>query len=174
MQIPILGLGDISTRILRKLEGMLAGEFLKVKVYAKGAVEFPEDTFNNFRDQYLAERIMDEFHEQGIQVLVTEEDIGSRDKNYLFGEAEYRGPALVSTHRLDPGFYDKEEDKDLVMRRLKKVTIHQLGRCFGVEDCDNPGCVMQTCSSVKDVDDKSSRFCDECQVEISTKGLPLQ
>ncbi len=173
MQIPILGLGDIPVDVLKKLEDMLNGEFSKIRIYAKGVREIPEDTFNSFRDQYMAEGIMDEFHKEGIQILVTEEDIYTKGKNYVFGEAEYRGPALVSTHRLDPTFYDKERNEDLLFKRLKKVLIHELGHCFGLDECDDPLCVMHYTGSAKSVDDKECEFCNDCQVKISTEGLPL-
>lgn len=174
MQVPIIGIGEVPIETIRRLEGMLNTEFSKIKIYAKGNVAFPEDTFNDFRDQYVADRLMDEFHKDGIQILLTEEDIYSKGKNYVFGESEYMGPALVSTHRLDPQFYGEEKDEGLLFRRLKKEALHEFGHCFGLDHCENPECVMQYSGSVKAVDEKSSMFCDECQVEISTKGLPLK
>ncbi|MFP4117015.1 MAG: hypothetical protein ACLFQ8_03100 [Candidatus Aenigmatarchaeota archaeon] len=174
MQIPIVGLGEMSSETIKRMKSMLNKDFKKLKFYTAGRSEFPENSFNDFRDQYMAERLMDEFREDGIQVIVTDEDVYSKRKNYVFGESEYRGPAVVSTKRLDPAFYDREGDKEKAFRRMEKVAVHQLGHCFGMDNCENPGCVMNSPSSVKDLDDGSAGFCEECQVEISTKGLPLK
>lgn len=174
MQIPILGLGEISSKALNKLENMLNKDFKKLKFYTGGRVKFPENSFNDFRDQYMVERIMDEFRDDGIQVIVTNEDIYSKGRNYVFGESEYRGPAVMSTERLDPEFYDEDSDAKLLLRRLEKVAMHHLGQCFGMDSCKNAECVMQSPSSTKDVDEKNADFCGECQVTISTKGMPLK
>jgi len=174
MRIPLLGLGELSKEVLNKVKNMINSDLKKLRLYNRGTVRFPENSYNDFRDQYMAERIMDEFRDDGIQILVTKEDIYSKGSNYVFGEAEYRGPAVVSTKRLNPKFYDEEESNDLTFRRLKKEIIHELGHCFGLDHCDNEGCVMQYSSSTKAVDEKNDNFCDECQVGISTKGLPLE
>ncbi len=174
MQIPVLGLGEVSAEAINKLKSMLNKNFKKLKFYTSGRAEFPENSFNDFRDQYIAERIMDAFRDDGIQIILTERDAYRKGRNYIFGESEYRGPAVISTKRLDPGFYDKDSDKDKKFRRLEKVAVHQLGHCFGMDNCENPGCVMNSPSSVRDLDEGSADFCEECQVEISTKGLPLK
>ncbi|MFP4116147.1 MAG: archaemetzincin family Zn-dependent metalloprotease [Candidatus Aenigmatarchaeota archaeon] len=173
MRIPLLGVGKVPEDALRKTKNMLNSHFKKLRFYVKGKVRFPDESYNDFRDQYMAERVMDSFREDGIQVLITKEDVYSKGNNYVFGEAEYRGPAIVSMHRLDPRFYDEEGDNDIFLRRLKKEVIHELGHCFGMDHCENPGCVMQYSGSVKGIDDKGENFCEECQLNISTKGLPL-
>ncbi len=174
MQIPVLGLGDLNQEVIRRLGSMLNSDFKKIRIYTGGISKFPENSFNNLRDQYMAERILDGFREDGIQIIVTDKDIYSKGKTYVFGESEYRGPAVVSTKRLNPIFYNKDNDNDLMLRRLKKESVHHLGRCFGMENCNNPGCVMQRPSSTVDLDEKNDGFCEECQITISTKGLPLK
>ena len=174
MQIPVIGLGEIKSDVLGRLGSSLNKDFKKLRIYTGGISKLPEDSFNNFRDQYMAERIMDSFRDDGIQILVTERDIYNKGSSYVFGEAEYRGPAVISTKRLDPKFYGKDPNTDLLFRRLEKQAVHQIDHCFGMEHCENPGCVMQTPSSVVDLDDSNGSFCEECQVTISTKGLPLK
>ncbi len=174
MQIPMLGLGEVTEYTLKRLESSLRKQFKNIRIYIGDGKELPEEAYNTFRDQYITEVIMDKFYQDGIQILVTKEDITTRDKNYVFGDSEYRGPAIVSLHRFDPKFYGKDSNEDLLFNRLKKQVVHELGHCFGMEHCENPGCVMQYSSSVRGLDDKSSDFCDECQVKISTKGLSLK
>lgn len=174
MQIPIIGLSFESDRLLEKLADLLNKDFTNLKFYRKGNAELPDDAYNNFRDQYLAGRVLDHLREEGIKIWVTQRDIYGKGSNYVFGETEYRGPILLSTKRLKPEFYDEKPDSDVLLNRLRKECIHELGHSFGLKHCDNENCVMRFSNSIKAVDEKNKEFCEECQVEISTQGLPLE
>lgn len=174
MQVPVIGLSFSSEGFLKKLTELINKNFDNLRFYRKGNREIPEKAFNKFREQYLAERVLDFLRDEGINLWITKEPIYSKGTNYVFGEGEYRGPVLVSIKRLRPEFYDEEADSDLLLSRLRKESIHEMGHCFGLDHCENPNCVMRYSNSIKAVDDKTNQFCDECQVKISANGLPLQ
>lgn len=174
MQIPVIGLSDVPGDLLEELVKSLNQDFKKIRFLRKGSFNIPEDAYNKFRDQYMAERVMDHFRKNGIQLLITDKEVYGRGMTYVFGQGEYRGPMIVSAERLRPEFYDREPDQKLLLQRIEKEAIHQLGHCFGLKHCGNPGCVMGYSKSVKDVDGKDKNFCEECQVKISTQGLELE
>jgi archaemetzincin len=82
---------------------------------------------------------------------------------FLFGEAQLDGPAaVVSTFRLHDELYGKEADPALLLERLLKEGIHELGHTFGLVHCREPGCVMGSSTEVDGIDGKSLALCAVC------------
>lgn len=173
MQIPVISVGDIPESFLEEMVTRLNGHFNKLRFVFQGRMGIPDGAFNSFRDQYKAERILDQLRDRGVIVAITDKDIYAGDLNYVFGETEYRGPGVVSIKRLKPEFYDGKSDSGLLMERLVKEVVHEVGHCFGLKHCEDPECAMKYSNSIKAVDRKERGYCDECQVKISTNGLQL-
>jgi archaemetzincin len=82
---------------------------------------------------------------------------------FLFGEAQLDGPAaVVSTFRLHEELYGNEPDSALLLERLLKEAIHELGHTFGLVHCRTHGCVMGSSTDVDGIDSKSLALCDAC------------
>lgn len=173
MRIPVIGLSFPSRGFLEKLANLLNKDFEDLRFHFEGTKKIPDEALNKFREQYLAERILDFLREKSVSVWITEKALYSKGTNYVFGESEYRGPIIVSIKRLRPEFYENDPDSDLLLSRLRKEIAHELGHCFGLDDCDNPSCVMKYSNSIKAIDRKKDGFCEECEVNISAQGLPL-
>ncbi len=96
---------------------------------------------------------------------VTDRDLFIPILTYVFGEAQLGGTAaVVSIARL-------LEDVDrvgrvLLVERLAKEAVHELGHAFGLLHCETPRCVMGRSSGVRDVDEKSAELCGECRARI--------
>ncbi|MFP4045772.1 MAG: hypothetical protein ACLFS3_01805, partial [Candidatus Aenigmatarchaeota archaeon] len=129
MRIPVVSLSNFDKNFLQDLVQRLNGSFRSIRFDHKGRMPLPEEAYNSFRDQYKAERILDALRDEGIVIAVMKEGLYADGANYAFGESEYRGPAVVSTHRLRPEFYDEEADSEVLMERLKKEIIHEMGHC---------------------------------------------
>ena len=71
--------------------------------------------------------------------------------------------AIISIHRLRSEFYGREPDRAVLMERMTKEAVHELGHLWGMKHCDDPGCVMFFSNSLEDTDKKSDRFCNRCQ-----------
>ena len=85
---------------------------------------------------------------------------------FVFGEAELGGTsAVVSYNRLQNERYGLPPNKHLLLDRLRKEAVHELGHAFGLVHCHTHECVMHTSTYVEDIDLKSDRFCEEC-VEV--------
>jgi archaemetzincin len=54
-------------------------------------------------------------------------------------------------------------DEELLIERLKKEAIHELGHTFGLIHCRDPLCVMHSSTYVEDIDQKSQHLCFNCK-----------
>jgi archaemetzincin len=89
---------------------------------------------------------------------------------FVFGEAQLNGKvAVVSTARLDQGFYGLPPNQPLLQRRLIKEIKHELGHTFGLLHCPQKLCVMSLATTVVDVDRKGFAFCDACKDALESK-----
>jgi len=87
---------------------------------------------------------------------------------FVFGEAQLDGPmAIVSTFRLHPEFYGLPKNDSLVLQRLEKESIHELGHTFGLRHCPDYQCVMTASTDVEEIDLKGVEFCPDCQVALT-------
>lgn len=83
---------------------------------------------------------------------------------YLFGQAYFNGnTGIVSIYRLRNEQYGMPADQKLLIERLQKVVIHELGHTFGLVHCLVPSCVMRSSTYVEDIDQKNSTFCVNCR-----------
>lgn len=82
---------------------------------------------------------------------------------FVLGEAQLGGrAAIVSIHRLRNELYGLREDPGLLLDRLVKEAVHELGHNYGLLHCPMTRCVMSSSAGVEEVDLKSDRFCDRC------------
>jgi archaemetzincin len=88
---------------------------------------------------------------------------------FVFGEAQLRGPAaIVSTHRLSNSFYGLPRDDGLMLQRLEKEIIHELGHTFGLYHCHHFECVMRSSTYVEEIDMKRALPCAACAEALAT------
>jgi archaemetzincin len=107
---------------------------------------------------------------EGKVLGVTDRDLFIPILTYVFGEAQLGGrAAVVSLARL-------VEDVELVgpqllVERLAKEAVHEVGHAFGLVHCASEGCVMGRSPAVREVDAKRPDLCAECQARLqSTNG----
>jgi archaemetzincin len=86
---------------------------------------------------------------------------------FVFGEAQLDGiAAVVSTHRLANQFYGLPRDDRLMLNRLGKEVVHELGHTFGLYHCRHFECVMRSSTYVEEIDLKRNWLCDECRAKL--------
>lgn len=82
---------------------------------------------------------------------------------FVFGEAQVAGPAaVVSTHRLRDEFYGLPPNPPLLLARLMKELLHELGHTQGLRHCDDWRCVMSSAHTVERIDVRQAAFCPGC------------
>ena len=128
--------------------------------------------FDPLRRQYNSSHLLSALLAQPLadadKVLgIAEVDLFIPILTFVFGEAQLEGPgAVVSTHRLNNKFYGLPENNALLVQRIVKESIHELGHTFGLLHCSFPGCVLNASTYVEDIDQKSDTFCSQCQKQL--------
>ena len=128
----------------------------------------PELAFDSSRGQYnsriLLSQLLHHHANDATRVLaVTGMDLFIPVLTYVFGEAQLDGrAAVVSTYRLDAQIYGLPANRTLLLDRLRKEAIHELGHTYNLLHCHNHPCVMMSSTYVENIDLKSDRFCPPC------------
>jgi hypothetical protein len=119
---------------------------------------------------------------KGWTVGITSADLMTSDKDASFGvllggKNNYSDVAVVSTNRLTPKKLASEEGYQLLLSRLKKVTLHEVGHILGLVDHDSMKfsqdgllCPMSRGNLVLGyhayvhliVDGRGTRYCSDC------------
>jgi archaemetzincin len=171
---PFLGLvalGPIDPDILRSLRATLA-KFLLLPVRVLRPKPLPLQTYNLTRHQYhstqLLEYILAE-DSNAFRILgITAEDLYIPIFTFVFGEAQLDGKAAVVSMFRPRGDADgSTPPKSLFLRRLLKLSLHELGHTFGIGHCRQEGCVMGFSSNLEALDRRNIAFCDYCQILLT-------
>jgi archaemetzincin len=101
------------------------------------------------------------------QIGIVDVDLFIPVLTFVFGEAELDGhSAIVSTHRLSNQYYGLRRSHDLLLSRLEKELIHELGHTFGMYHCRQFECVMRSSTYVEEIDMKKALPCPQCTARL--------
>lgn len=149
------------------------GECLWSTVRAMPQIPVPPESFEALRNQYYSTKILKEMLRQvpgdALKMLgVTDKDLCIPILTYVFGEAQLGGTAaVVSLARLRQEYYGALPDRLLLLERLRKESLHELGHTFGLIHCPSKDCVMYLSNTVVDVDRKGRNFCRSCRTAVA-------
>ena len=151
------------------------GDCLQATVRTMPSLPVPPESFEARRNQYYSTRILKEMLGEvpwdALKLLgVTDRDLCIPILTYVFGEAQLGGTAaLVSLARLRQEHYGLEPDRPLLLERLRRESLHELGHTFGLTHCPSRECVMYLSNTVVDVDSRGREFCRHCQAVVASK-----
>lgn len=128
--------------------------------------------FDPSRQQYnstalLAQLVRSFSASQDKYVAIVAVDLHIPILTFVFGEAQLAGiAAVVSTHRLVNQFYGLPRDDLVMLERLGKEVVHELGHTFGLYHCHHFECVMRSSTYVEEIDLKRNWLCPDCQTRL--------
>jgi archaemetzincin len=156
------------------------GDCLMATVRTLPALRVPPESFEARRNQYYSTRILKEMlgevPQDALKLLgVTDKDLCIPILTYVFGEAQVGGTAaVVSLARLRQEHYGLTPDRPLLLERLRKESLHELGHTFGLVHCPLRECVMYLSNTVVDVDTRGRDFCTGCQTVVASKNTAAE
>lgn len=133
-----------------------------------GNLGIPSYAYNLTRKQYnsilILKNLVENCPEDLIRILgITEVDLYIPILKFVHGTAQMEGKcAVLSLCRLRPENYGGPVDKQVLLSRVEKTAIHELGHTFGLTHCKEAKCAMYYSSHINDTDFKSASFCVTC------------
>jgi archaemetzincin len=163
--IPLGRVSDLTLSIIAANLQTVAG----LNVAVQPALPCPEETFIATRNQFDASGIIAALakiaHGAPYKLGVIRHDLCLPILTYVYGESQLGGhAAVVSLYRLG------ETERPLSFERAAKVSIHEVGHLFGLEHCQDVGCLMRFSRQLEHLDCLPMDFCSACRYEIS-RGL---
>lgn len=172
--IDLQPLGDAEPDVLASLRSGLSETF-SVPVRVCDRSLSIDAFYDEGRGQYNSTAILnrisrslpfspDSGSENNVSIVgVAQEDLFIPILTYVFGEAALGGNvAVVSYHRFRNELYGLPANKELMLERLRKVAVHELGHTLGLVHCTLQSCVMRAASYVEELDFKGREFCPSC------------
>ena len=173
--VHVVNLDGVPGGVVRRVQDSVgAGLGLLV---VDGEVDFdPELAWDGARGQYNSSVLLQELGRvargAGDRVLgIAQADLFIPVLTFVFGEAHLNGPAaVISVHRLSPGFYGLPPNPALVEQRAAIEAVHELGHTFGLVHCPDYRCAMHASHSAEEIDLKLPAYCDACRADASLYG----
>jgi len=167
-QIVIFPIGGVEDSITDFLAFSLH-ENLRIPCSISNVLISIDDIYDIVRKQYystkLLERLLKHKKDDHTKLLgVADVDLFIPPLSFVFGEAQVGNTcAVVSTHRLRQEFYGLPQDPSLLLERLLKEAVHELGHTLRLPHCEDYRCAMAPSHAVEWIDLKGSALCAECR-----------
>lgn len=173
--IYVVPIGDVDEKHLYPLIPKLERRFTtKVYLALDKRMPSPDYAYDYKAKQYVAMYILTELSKVDVpedaKILgVTNVDlfVPESDLPFIFGQAHFgrnSKAAVISTLRMDPNSYvGGKPDDELLVQRMMKEAVHELGHVFGLRNSAEPECVMYLPRDLKSLDKKTDNFCLNCQ-----------
>lgn len=166
-RLDLIPVGAVPPGLLDSLAASLSDALVFRCILSDACVD-PAAAYDTSRGQYDSHLLLPVLEElaqvEGARMLgITEVDIFSSVFTFVFGVAKFRGvAAVISLRRLRTSFYGLPEDANLLVSRVQREAMHEIGHLLGLTHCQNRNCVMSFSAAAEEIDLKSDRFCALC------------
>ncbi|MBW2066597.1 MAG: zinc metallopeptidase [Deltaproteobacteria bacterium] len=169
--IGLLPIGEIPEIILKSISAHILG-YYNLESFILGPIDYPEYAFDDRRLKYDAGVIIERLESEAFQAYtkligVIDADIYVPVFTHVFGEARQNGKcALVSTYRLTKNPDGFSRPLPLLLERIAKVALHELGHLFNLVHCMEAQCLMHFAGTLETLDGLPLYFCRYCSTHI--------
>ncbi|MBW2000121.1 MAG: zinc metallopeptidase [Deltaproteobacteria bacterium] len=169
--IGLLTIGEIPEIILKTISAHILGCYDLDSVILE-PLDYPEYAFDDKRLQYNAAMVIERlesgpFHTCGKLIGVIDVDLYVPVFTHIFGEARQDGKcAVVSTYRLTKNPDGISAPLPLLMERIAKVALHELGHLFNLVHCMEAKCLMHFAGTLENLDRLPLCFCRYCSTHV--------
>jgi len=166
-RITICPMGRVDETMIEHLREAVASRS-GITCVVSPRMDTPEYAYNETRRQYNSKLVLEHLirccPSDSFRIIgVTHVDLYITILKYVFGLAQMNGrPAVISTFRLRPQYYDQQSNTGLLQIRLEKTALHELGHTLGLTHCRDRRCVMYSSTRIEDTDLKKPGFCPTC------------
>lgn len=168
----LVALGPVDPEIIRRLRKAVA-KILGLPVRVLRPLILPEKTFHIVRGQYhstqILEYLLSEPDSGAFRILgIAAVDLYIPILTFVFGEAQLNGTAaIISSFRPRGDADGSHPSLAVLLKRLIKLSIHELGHTFGLGHCREEGCLMGFAANLEKLDQKNLALCHYCQVLLA-------
>jgi len=172
--VGVLPIGDIAEEILSFVLEKIELRF-NYPSLVLGNMDIPAQAFDSERAQYSSTEILRSIlacaPEGATKVIgITDIDLYIPILTFVFGQAQLNGKAaIVSMRRLRQEYYGLFPDDSVLLQRLGKEVLHELGHTFGMVHCWDARCAMHFSNSIREIDAKDDKFCGSCSRVLSSR-----
>lgn len=169
-RVQLLPVGDVDVALLRELRSDISRCFHASCDILTNTLD-PAPAYHPERQQYHSSEILQRMQSlagpPGGRLLgVAGIDLYIPILKYIFGEAQVGGPcALISSYRLRQEFYGLAPDEELLLQRLTKEAVHELGHTLGLRHCQDYRCAMASAHAVEWIDIRENELCEACRTQ---------
>jgi len=173
--IKIVSFAYFDHSFIKKIAGSVALEFNAEVQIKEGHIDISE-YYDSPRGQYKGNELLNSVEasfsgDTQKTIGLFNVDLFIPILTYIFGQAYLGGKtAIASAYRLSNVRYGMIEDYELLLERMTKEVIHEIGHTYGLIHCHVPKCVMSSSTYVEDIDQKSTSFCSNCRDSV-TRGI---
>jgi archaemetzincin len=174
--VAIVPLGPVKQEYLERVAQEIQSR-LSVQVRIEPQRELPSEAFYKPRKRWRAEKLLDALDASPPAgawrvVGVTQAEISTTKGDIvdwgIAGLGNIGGPSCV----LSSFIYQKHsKQKDVLLRRLGDLAVHEFGHTLGFPHCEVKGCVMADAKgkAIKSADESSGQYCAQCLETLSTE-----
>lgn len=169
--ITLILFGNFEKRFLEKIINDVEREFQLTAMIRNGHLDLSE-YYDPSRRQYngnmLLKTVDNGFAMDESKILgLFNVDLFIPIFTFIFGQAFLNGRSgIASIYRLSNERYGLKPDENILIDRLRKEVIHELGHTFGLIHCHNQECVMRSSTYVEDIDQKKHFLCHKCKDDL--------